>query len=177
MTTHDETRLSLGSYLAGALDAASRHEVGEHLESCASCRAELAELAALPGLLARVGPLVDEDVAVPANLRSGLVARVRDEHRADRRRLRTWRRTTAAVGLVAAVLLGVVVLRLPSSGPGTSYGMRTTGAVVSLGGTATLVPKPWGTEVVLALRGVPAGLTCEAVVVDAHGTPQVIGNW
>ncbi|MGC8499028.1 MAG: anti-sigma factor family protein [Acidimicrobiales bacterium] len=177
MTTHDEMRLSLGAYLAGALDAVSRRDVEEHLEDCASCQAELAELAPLPGLLARVGPLVDEDVALPANLRSQLVARIRDEHRVEHLRVRTWRRATTAVGLVAAILLGVVLVRLPSSTPGTSYAMQVTDAQVSLRGTATLVPKAWGTEVVLSLRGVPAGLTCEAVVVASHGTPQIVGNW
>src|SRR5436190_6533524 len=43
----------LGVYLTGAIDPADRAVVVRHLAACAGCRAELAGLAALPGLLRR----------------------------------------------------------------------------------------------------------------------------
>src|SRR5215468_6966288 len=46
-------RSQLGVYLTGALAPADRAEVVGHLAACADCRAELAGLAALPGLLRR----------------------------------------------------------------------------------------------------------------------------
>ncbi len=175
---HDEMHLSLGSYLAGALDAPSRREVDAHLEHCVACQRELAELAALPGLLARVGSLVDDEyVEVPATLRAGVWSRVRDERRAQRARLRTWRAAASVLALAAAELLVVVVARTPSSPAGVGYAMRPVSAAVPLRGVATLIPKAWGTEVAFSLRGVPAGLDCEAVVVTTGGASQVIGNW
>ena len=175
---HDEVRLALGSYLAGALDTSSRREVEAHLERCASCRREVAELAVLPGLLARVGSLVDEEpIEVPATLRAGFLSRVRDERRAQVVRLRAWRVAATALALVVASLLVVVVARAPSSPGGVGYAMRPASAAVRLRGVATLTPKAWGTEVSFSLRGVPAGLSCEAVVVTADGALQVIGNW
>src|SRR5215472_16470153 len=46
-------RSQLGVYLTGAIAPADRAEVVRHLATCADCRAELAGLAALPGLLRR----------------------------------------------------------------------------------------------------------------------------
>jgi anti-sigma factor RsiW len=50
----DQFRLELGVYVLGAIGAADRSAVESHLAGCADCRNELAELAALPGLLGRV---------------------------------------------------------------------------------------------------------------------------
>jgi hypothetical protein len=49
-----EARLSLGVYVLGAIDPAERTLVDHHLATCRDCRDELAGLAGLPALLARV---------------------------------------------------------------------------------------------------------------------------
>jgi anti-sigma factor RsiW len=49
-----EARISLGVYVLGAIDPAERAQVEGHLATCRDCRDELAGLAALPALLARV---------------------------------------------------------------------------------------------------------------------------
>ncbi|HZC40690.1 MAG TPA: zf-HC2 domain-containing protein, partial [Streptosporangiaceae bacterium] len=46
--------MSLGVFVLGAADAAERQRVAGHLPGCPDCRAELARLAPLPGLLAQV---------------------------------------------------------------------------------------------------------------------------
>jgi hypothetical protein len=46
-----EIRLELGVYVLGAIEAADRSAVDAHLEWCADCRGELAEVAGLPRLL------------------------------------------------------------------------------------------------------------------------------
>src|SRR5690349_6560337 len=51
-----EARLSLGVYVLGAIDPAERSLVEAHLQICPECRDELAGLAGLPALLARVNP-------------------------------------------------------------------------------------------------------------------------
>jgi anti-sigma factor RsiW len=47
-------RISIASYVLGALPPAERREVDVHLRTCEECRAELVGLAGLPGLLARL---------------------------------------------------------------------------------------------------------------------------
>ncbi|MFI9576123.1 anti-sigma factor family protein [Microbispora rosea] len=63
--TCEEVRISLGSYVLGALDAEETAEVEAHLDTCAACRAELAELSGLPPLLARVSAEDIERAAAP----------------------------------------------------------------------------------------------------------------
>jgi hypothetical protein len=49
-----EARVALGVYVLGAIDPAERALVDAHLATCEACRAELAEFADLPALLALV---------------------------------------------------------------------------------------------------------------------------
>src|SRR6201997_739914 len=51
-----EARISLGVYVLGAIEPAERALVDAHLTTCRDCRDELAGLAGLPALLARVNP-------------------------------------------------------------------------------------------------------------------------
>ncbi|MGH3181715.1 MAG: zf-HC2 domain-containing protein, partial [Streptosporangiaceae bacterium] len=51
-----DARPSLGVYVLGAIEPAERSLVDAHLATCRDCRDELAGLAALPALLARVNP-------------------------------------------------------------------------------------------------------------------------
>ena len=51
---HDDVHMWLGAYVLMALDAIDTRTVQEHLFDCRTCRAELAELAALPQLLDRL---------------------------------------------------------------------------------------------------------------------------
>src|SRR6266702_5687089 len=51
-----DARTSLGVYVLGAIDPAERALVDAHLLTCRDCRDELAGLAGLPALLARVNP-------------------------------------------------------------------------------------------------------------------------
>ena len=51
-----DARVSLGVYVLGAIDPAERTLVDNHLVTCRDCRDELAGLAGLPALLARVNP-------------------------------------------------------------------------------------------------------------------------
>lgn len=70
-----EARIALGVYVLGAIDPDERVLMDAHLDTCAECRAELAEFAELPGLLAMVpaeeaialaeGPLPGDDPLLP----------------------------------------------------------------------------------------------------------------
>jgi anti-sigma factor RsiW len=65
-TDHASMRLALGAYLLGALDPAEHAQIEAHVAECPDCRAELAELAGLPGQLARVSLAEITDTATPA---------------------------------------------------------------------------------------------------------------
>ncbi len=201
MTDHDELRLALGSYLTGALGPAARAELDDHLRGCDPCRAELVELAALPGLLGRLGPAqlgVDPFGSSPFGsgqlgsipvgvvpvrpsdgLLSGLLAEARQIEDRSRRRLRRLRVATAAVAVaaVAAVAFAAAPSLARTATPGTSYLLRAEAPSTSLAGRVTLLAKPWGTEVALSLQGLPARESCKAVVTGVHGQRTTIGYW
>ena len=54
MSTGDRYAQWDAAYVLGSLSGAERREYEAHLEQCPSCRRAVAELAGMPGLLARV---------------------------------------------------------------------------------------------------------------------------
>src|SRR6266851_6144282 len=102
-----DARPSLGVYVLGAIDPAERALVDAHLLTCQDCRDELAGLAGLPALLARVNPdeisriRADDTVRTVTDDRppGELIGTVLDLAAARRRRTR-WR----FVGVAAAVV-------------------------------------------------------------------------
>src|SRR3990170_923848 len=57
MMTHDEARARLSALIDGALEAGEAADVAAHLEGCASCRADLAQLRATVTMLREVDPV------------------------------------------------------------------------------------------------------------------------
>jgi len=193
-----EARLSLGVYVLGAIDPAERSMVDGHLAICRECRDELAGLAGLPALLARVG--TEEAIALAASdgpqpdwevdfePAHDLVNTVLDLTTARRRR-RTWREV--GLGVAAALIIAVGVfggLRMtaaPSSlatinigadGPagtwqqasGQSHGMALTVRYRQMG---------WGTGLMAKVTGIPIGTTCQIWVVGPGKTRMLVGSW
>lgn len=118
-----DARISLGVYVLGAIDPAERELVDAHLATCRECRDELAGLAGLPALLARVSteeaialaatdgplPLADGETPEPAETTEPppeLIATVLDLTAARRRR-RRWRDASLGVAAAAIVAVGV----------------------------------------------------------------------
>src|SRR6201997_2641091 len=114
-----EARPALGVYVLGAIDPAERGLVDAHLPTCRDCRDELAGLAGLPALLARVNPDEISRICADDTVRAGtyagaddlppeeLIGTVLDLAEARRRRTR-WRflATAAAVVAIAGGLFG-----------------------------------------------------------------------
>ena len=77
---------SVGLLVAGALSPGERAAVSQHLRSCESCRDELVDVAALPGLLRRLG---DEPAPVPTPpaARARLVTAAQTHTRRRRRQM------------------------------------------------------------------------------------------
>ncbi len=114
-----------GAYVLGALAPAERREYEAHLESCDRCRAAIAELSGLPGLLGRLDEeratyllndaLLDDDADAglptpPADL----VARIRRaEQRRRTRRVRLIVGLAAAAAVAAAIVIPVSIAAVP----------------------------------------------------------------
>jgi hypothetical protein len=194
-----EVRLSLGVYVLGAIDPAERALVDAHLATCRDCRDELAGLAGLPALLARVsteeaialaltdGPAVPlDEIAEPPR---ELLATVLDLTAARRRR-RRWRE--AGLGLAAALIIAAGVfggLQFGAgTGPSTVAGAfppgnpngaweTTRGQAGTTLATVSYRSMGWGTELATKVSGIPVGSSCQLYVIDASGHRVLVGNW
>jgi hypothetical protein len=195
-----EARVSLGVYVLGAIDPAERSLVDSHLATCRDCRDELAGLAGLPALLARVS--IEEAIALAVTdgpdipleeMREPpreLLATVLDLTKA-RRRGRRWRE--AALGLAAALIIAAGVFgglhfgvgsgSLSSAAgvfpPGNPIGAWDTerGQAGSTVATVSYRPMGWGTELATKVSGIPVGTSCQLYVIDASGHRVLVGNW
>lgn len=103
----------VGPYVLDALDDDERRRFEEHMERCAACREEVADLVEVTGALA-------ESVAepVPASLRARVLSEVETTRQelplAGRRPSHRWRRlatVAAAAALLAVAVLGVSLWR------------------------------------------------------------------
>jgi hypothetical protein len=172
-------RLSLGAYVLGALDPVERAEVDRHLAGCEACRDELAGLAAMPGLLARVrleDVLEPQPSPAPA-MAERLIARLRATRRARRRRLAL----AASAVAVAAITAGTIVLATRDTGSGgTPSQVASVSASNPRTGVAArfaLRPASWGTAIRVRLRGVPPGTRCRLIAFGRNGRREVAGAW
>ena len=183
-------------YLLGALAPEERQEYVDHLRTCATCSRSVADLAGLPGLLARVPPdllpelgseVVDEP---PPTLLPTLLVEVQ---RTSRRRHR-WALAggvAAAAAVVAVLALGTLgAMRTPSpsstSTPPTVTAPALTLAPVAatpIRATAQLQPVAWGTRIVLRCTyaagdryGASAG-SYALVVRDRTGRVEQVATW
>ncbi len=188
-----EARPSLGVYVLGAIDPAERGLVDVHLAGCRECRDELAGLAGLPALLARLSPDEVSRISAddPGRMASGerppaeLVGAVLDLARARRRRER-WRylSAAAAVVVIAAGLFGgirsatsttrtVVVGSKVTSWEIASGTDQATGAKATVAYASQL----WGNAFEVLVDRVPIGTTCQLWVVHPDGTRTQVAAW
>lgn len=152
----------LGAYVLGGLDSADSERFEEHLQDCARCRADLAELESMPALLDALP--VPDAVALTGNSRIAATAEpatsvplaVLAELATRRRKSR--RRWVGLVGAVAAACLALGVAAGPLLNrppqPDASYSVQ---ADSGLRFSVDLARKNWGTE--LAVNGSSMPLT------------------
>jgi hypothetical protein len=194
-----EVRLSLGVYVLGAIDPAERALVDSHLATCRDCRDELAGLAGLPALLARVsteeaialavadGPAVAFD-EMPEPPRE-LLATVLDLTAARRRR-RRWQEI--GLGLAAALVIATGVfggLRLSagSAPPSTATGFfpgtpnsawdNVQGQAGTMTAAVSYRSMGWGTQLDTKVTGIPVGTSCQLYVIGSTGQRVLVGGW
>ena len=172
----------LGAYVLGGLDSADSQRFEAHLENCADCRAEIAELESLPGLLDALP--VPDAVALTGGPRpaaapeqaSPVPRAVLDEVAARRRKLR--RRWVALVGAVAAACLALGVAAGPLLNrppqPDASYSVQ---AGNGLRFSVDLARKAWGTELAVNGSSMPSDGTYSLWVRDRDGKEDRACAW
>jgi anti-sigma factor RsiW len=176
---------SLGVLVLGALAPSDRDEIEEHVRACQGCRTQLAELAALPGLLKRVDPtLIDPSPAPPAILDRAL-AQIRAGEARDLTPVRRLRRPRFAAVLAVAAFGAILVAVFFGARTFAGLGATSPASVVAaaqnaatgVSATVTLQPSPAGTQVLLALSGVSPGARCQLVAVGKGGQREVTSTW
>jgi hypothetical protein len=190
-----ETRLSLGVYVLGAIDPVERGLVDAHLSTCRDCRDELAGLAGLPALLARVNPdeisRIRADDAVPSDASDEppqeLLGTVLGLAEARRRRNR-WRYLSAAAaviviagglfgGLKAATSTTTTRTVIASAGPGSWDTTSATSPATGVSATVAYAHELWGSAFQVLVDHIPEGTTCQLWVVHPDGTRTQVSSW
>lgn len=193
MTDPDHSRVADwdAAYLLGALSPAERREFENHLEECERCRAAVAELGALPGLLGRLddvrGMALLDDAAVDsaAAPADATVAAIRRLDR--RRRIRT---AVAAVGALAAAaaLASALTLAIPAAlapQPQVDAAVQlhaVTGQTLPIEMSVSATRADWGTrlDVRCAYQSSPNAYGPVAYslwVVGADGAESAVSTW
>jgi len=187
-----EARPSLGVYVLGAIDPAERGLVDGHLATCQECRDELAGLAGLPALLARldageVGRISADD---PVHMVTGeppaeLIGTVL--HLAGARRRREWWRYMSAAAAVAVLAAGAFAgLKSATSTTSTVVvGSKITnwetarGINQASGVSATVAysNELWGNAFEVLVQRIPMGTTCQLWVVHPDGSRTRVAAW
>ena len=193
-----DARTSLGVYVLGAIDPAERAQVDAHLLTCRDCRDELAGLAGLPALLARVNPdeisRITSEETVRAGTHAGtddrppgeLIGTVLDLAAARRRRTR-WRFAAAAAAVVAIAgglfggLSSITTTRsvaIPVS-PGDTHWetVEATSAVTGASASVAYSHELWGDAFEVLVDKIPVGTTCQLWVVHPDGTRTQVASW
>jgi Putative zinc-finger len=167
----------VGAYALGLLEPRDRQAFEEHLAGCPACAAELAELSGMKGLLSDLGPVAAPDEPTEANV-TDLVRRRAESQRRRTRRQVLLGAAAAVVLLAGGTAVGVAVASQPAATPqvhGQTF--AATSPVTGVHGKATLVAKPFGTQVTVDLAQIQGPLQCQFIAVSRTGTRFQIGTW
>ena len=180
--TDDTYALLDAAYLLGALDAGERRAYEAHLATCRRCRASLAEISAIPPLLAGLdesvlaAPPEASATPVPGTLLPPML------QAAGRGRVR--RRLTTGLGLLAAACASALIVIVAPWGSGSKPAPRAMNAlgVTPVSATVALRPTSWGTEIDLTCwyqpgAAAPPSDRYELVAHGAGGAAYDLGSW
>ncbi|WP_394552581.1 anti-sigma factor family protein [Agromyces sp. MMS24-JH15] len=201
---HDHERFADwdAAYVLGALTPPDRRAYEAHLEDCARCRAAVAELASMPGLLGRLapGPVgldpaaepeaaaesgaaagAAEDASPPADLVDRVVAR---RARGRRARARVVMLAVAAAVVVAAAIAVPLALEAPVH-PDESVALVPIEGDPPIAASVDLTAVDWGTRIEMrcaydeaaAWGGGEGPWAYALVITDADGRESQVSSW
>jgi len=146
-------RSQLGMLAGGLLDDHEQLALEAHLDGCAQCRAELAEIAPVARLLSLADPDRVADRTVPSTrFTLQVLGAVAGERRARKRRRLA--QVAASVAVAAAFALGFFVLTAPGPGRLVEFTQAPPGVTAAV----ELEDRPWGTQVELTVAGLDDGI-------------------
>lgn len=160
MPRHGTPHPDLAGYVLGILEPAEAARFGDHVAECSACRAEVAELSALPDLLTRGDLSVEPPAALRARTLSAVdAAPARGASSGPRARRTVALATLAAVVmLVLALAAGALLSRSRdgTDGEGFVAELSAVSTASPAGGTAHLQQTSQGVVVELDVWGLPA---------------------
>ncbi len=190
---HQKYADAIPALLSGGLSPSERTGLQHHLRGCESCRDELVELAALPGLLARLRPAAagpghgPGERTVDDRPDPGARQRLVDEMvraRSRRRRRSGALALAAALVVVAGAGVGVTRLRQPVPPPVVAGPVLApmTATVAAQGapavtGAVAAVDKSWGSALSVTVTGGKPGERLKLVVIDSEGRAETVAWW
>ncbi|HEY9523207.1 MAG TPA: zf-HC2 domain-containing protein [Thermopolyspora sp.] len=198
----DNVRMALGAYVLGSLDPREAADVYDHLAWCPFCRVEADEFLGLPALLGRVSEEDIHQASRPPRVVLDRMLKV-----TARRRRVTQAVLTIAASVVIGALGGSLWVfasggpTAPVAAPSSMTSVTGPEAALSSPGTATskatgpasarelsarrgevhakvnLRSGEGGTELVVAVGGVPDGTQCRVMVISMSGAKEQAASW
>jgi hypothetical protein len=179
-------RGEIGAYIVGALDTSAAAKVRRHLRRCRACRADYEDLLPVPRWLDRVPasdlpPPARPPGRIPALGHLPKPARAPEPARSlGRWPSRRWFIGAAAIVTLAAGAEWAQALAHPAGPSGSSRAappdVRAFDRTTGVRGWAWLRGTASGTQIELAISGLPAGELCTLVAVSTAGT-AIAGTW
>jgi anti-sigma factor RsiW len=182
---HRILRDQLGVYVLGQSSPAEQEVLRAHLDGCALCRNDVAQLAPVAARLSGLNPTDLQALPAPQKqLRDKVLSQIADEEERDRlvhlnRRPRGLGIAAAAAGAAAAVaaafVLGWQLRPVPPPVPLEAVAVEVT--VTEIEATAGVVPHTWGMEVKLSGTGFAPGEVYRVTVADEDGGAVPAGQF
>jgi anti-sigma-K factor RskA len=173
---HDHYGQWAAAYTLGALDPDDRRAFETHMATCSLCAAELAALAPLPALIAKIDPDDAGRHPVPDQA-AAIAATARYEVRSIQRRTRWWQ--AVAAGVAAASIAVIATLVIDGDDAVDRPPTQATAVVSSTAGTTNVAvsPRGWGTEIILDITGLPNRDGYQLWTIDGGGTWVHAATW
>jgi len=177
----DEFATYDAAYVLGALSPADRRAFEEHMSGCPACAESVAELAGLPGLLARVP--VSEISDLPAEpMPPTLLPRLLTESTRAHRRSR-WITGGAALAAAASLVAVLLITLLPGGSTEAKQTAMTPVVVAPIHATAAIQNVDWGSKISVrcgydaSSSSYEGGGDYSLTVTAKDGKREQVGTW
>jgi hypothetical protein len=169
----------LGVYALGQLEGDERVGLKAHLDGCAECRAELAELEPVARMLPHADPERFEAAPQPSpELGARIATTIAGEQRqVEKRRRRRLFGGFALGGATAALAVAVLAIFVLSGGGGGEDEQHVKFAAAGVWIDATLEPHSYGTEIRMYVHGVESGTLCRVSLRGPRGVSYPAGTF
>lgn len=163
----------VAAYALGVLEPGDALRFEEHLGGCGRCAVQLSDFSgAARAVAALAGP--GRGVAPPS---AGLLERLTQGVRAQRRRDGRRRLVLAAVAAVLVVGTPVAVVAARGTAPVTVQRVVAKDPVSGVRASVALEDHGWGTEVAMRLTALPGPRVCRLVAIGKDGAEHPVLSW